>query len=108
MEPLKVLVVDDSEICRTALRHVLEADLGIRVIGEAQDGVEAVEKVLSLSPDLVTMDLAMPRRGGLDAISSIMERRPTPILVVTERPRMDGIDMTFASLQRGAVDLVPK
>ncbi|MBK7863903.1 MAG: chemotaxis-specific protein-glutamate methyltransferase CheB [Archangiaceae bacterium] len=107
-ERLKVLVVDDSEICRIALRAVLETDPAIKVVGEARDGVEALDKVRALQPDLVTMDLAMPRRGGLDAIEHIMEERPTPILVVTERPRMDGVDMTFASLARGAVDLVPK
>ncbi len=107
-DTLKVLVVDDSEICRAALRAALESDPTIRVIGEARDGLEAVEKVVSLAPDLLTMDLAMPRLGGLEAIEKIMERRPTPILVVTERPRIDGVDATFASLARGAVDLVPK
>jgi two-component system chemotaxis response regulator CheB len=105
---VRVLVVDDSEICRASLRHALESDPSISVVAEAGDGVEALEKVRALGPDLVTMDLQMPRLGGLETIERIMRLKPTPILVITERPRVEGVDMTFASLARGAVDLLSK
>jgi two-component system chemotaxis response regulator CheB len=106
--PHRVLVADDSALCRAALRHALESDPEVSVVGEAEDGEEAVRKVQSLAPTLVTIDLQMPRMGGLAAIEQIMRVRPTPILVVTEQPRADGVDATFAALSRGALDLLPK
>jgi two-component system chemotaxis response regulator CheB len=106
--PIQILIADDSALCRTTLRHALESDPALSVVGEAADGVEAVEQVVALSPSLVTMDLRMPRQGGLDAIEQIMRRRPTPILVVTDQPRAEGVDLTFAALSRGALDLLPK
>lgn len=106
--PIRILIADDSALCRTTLRHALESDPALTVVGEAADGVEAVEQVLSLSPSLVTMDLRMPRQGGLAAIEQIMRRRPTPILVITDQPRAEGVDLTFAALSRGALDLLPK
>src|SRR4051812_28458355 len=107
-EKVRVLIVDDSAICRTALRVALESDPEVEVVGEAADGMEAVRLVEVLRPSLVTMDLQMPRMGGLETIELIMRRRATPILVVTDRPRVEGVDMTFASLARGALDLLPK
>jgi two-component system chemotaxis response regulator CheB len=106
--PIQVLVVDDSAICRATLRHALESDPEIAVVGEAADGDEAVEQVSALRPSLVTMDLRMPRLGGLEAIEQIMRRQPTPILVITDQPRAEGVDVTFAALSRGALDLLPK
>ncbi len=105
---VRVLVVDDSAVCRGALRAALESDPEIEVVGEAADGAEALRLVSELSPSLVTMDLQMPQMGGLETIQRIMRQQPTPILVVTDRPKVDGVDMTFASLSRGALDLLPK
>ncbi|MFN7132808.1 MAG: response regulator, partial [Myxococcales bacterium] len=105
---IRVLLVDDSALCRTVLRHALESDPEIEVVGEAEDGVQALRKVELLRPSLVCLDIQMPRMGGLETIERIMGSRPTPILVVTERPRVEGVDLTFASLSRGALDLVQK
>ncbi|MFZ5470115.1 MAG: chemotaxis-specific protein-glutamate methyltransferase CheB [Myxococcota bacterium] len=104
----RILIVDDSAICRAALRGVLERESDFEVVGEAEDGLEATQMVEALRPSLVTMDLQMPRMGGLEAIDWIMRHRPTPVLVVTDRPRVDGVDMTFAALSVGALDLVTK
>ncbi len=106
--PIRVLIVDDSIVCRSVLRSALETDPEIEVVGEAGDGLEAISLVEVLKPSLVTLDLQMPRMGGLETIDWIMKNRPTPILVVTDRPRLQGADMTFASLSRGALDLVAK
>lgn len=105
---IRVLLVDDSALCRALLRHALESDPEIEVVAEAEDGVEALEKLERLRPSLVCLDIQMPRMGGLETIERIMQLRPTPILVVTERPRLEGVDLTFAALSRGALDLVQK
>ena len=66
MPSVRVLVIDDSPICRAALCGALATDPDIEVVGEAADGVEAIEKVEELNPSLVTVDLMMPRLGGLE------------------------------------------
>jgi two-component system chemotaxis response regulator CheB len=106
--PVRVLVVDDSEVCRATLKALFESDPQVEVVGVAKDGLEALEQLESLKPSLITLDLDMPRLNGLETIEQAMRRRPTPILVVTDRPQMNGRDMLFACLARGALDLVPK
>src|SRR6185436_14541167 len=106
--PVRVLVVDDSEVCRTTLKSILETDPLVQVVGQARDGLEALELLERLKPSLITLDLDMPRLNGLDTIERVMKARPTPILVVTDRPQMNGMDMLFTCLARGALDLVPK
>ena len=72
---IKVLVVDDSAFMRKALTMMLESDPYIKVIGTARDGQEGCEKVRSLKPDLVTMDIEMPRMDGLTALKTIMDEK---------------------------------
>jgi two-component system chemotaxis response regulator CheB len=103
----RVLVVDDSLLVRRALRRLLEA-AGCIVVGECATGDEAAARVAVLRPDVVTLDLDMPRGDGLGAIEHIMAERPTPILVVTGAPRFRGLDAHFEALTRGAIDLVAK
>jgi two-component system chemotaxis response regulator CheB len=105
---IRVVIVDDSSICRAALRVALSSDPEVDVVGEARDGVEATSLIRELKPNLITLDLFMPRMGGLEVIEWVMKNLPTPILVVTDRPRVDGVDMTFESLARGALELLPK
>src|SRR2546425_3258947 len=80
---IRVLVVDDSPTARALLVQVLRTDPEIQVVGEAADGVEAVELTRRLRPDLVTMDIQMPRMDGFVATKEIMVEAPTPIVVVT-------------------------
>jgi two-component system chemotaxis response regulator CheB len=80
---ISVLVVEDSRVEREVLLHVLESDPGVRVVGTASDGAEAVEMVARFRPDVVTMDLVMPRMNGIDATRRIMETTPVPVVVVS-------------------------
>ena len=81
---IQVLVVEDHAVVREGLCSLLTARYGVKVIGEAADGVEAVEKAVALKPDVILMDLAMPRMTGLEAILKIRQTEPhTRILVLT-------------------------
>ena len=76
-------LVDDSPVARSLLKGILDADSQLEVVGEAKDGVEAVELVACLKPNIVTMDVQMPRMDGFRAIEEIMISNPTPIVVVS-------------------------
>jgi two-component system, chemotaxis family, protein-glutamate methylesterase/glutaminase len=102
---IRVLVVDDSGLVRDMIRAILESDPGIIVAGEAADGAEAVSKVASLKPDIVTMDIEMPVMGGLEAIERIIAAHPVPILVVTA---LTGVRTAFTAVSKGALDVIEK
>lgn len=104
---IKVLVVDDSAFMRRVIRQMLESDPEIEVVGTARDGAEGVEKAFSLSPDVVTMDVEMPRMNGLEATSLIMEKQPMPVLMVSSLTT-EGAHATFDALDRGAADYISK
>lgn len=79
-----VLIADDSPFVRGFLRTYLESEAGLRVCGEAHDGLDAINKALELEPDLVVMDLSMPQMNGLEAARKLKERRPDlPIVLFT-------------------------
>lgn len=80
---IKALVVDDSRVVREFLVHILSADPEIQVVGSASDGEEALEAVRQRKPDVITMDIRMPRMNGLEATRLIMETYPTPIVIVS-------------------------
>ena len=108
MATSRILIVDDSELSREALRRALELDGGLTVVGEAKSGEEALALVASLKPDLITMDLNMPGMGGLKAIEVLMRERPTPVIVISERSSTSGVDLNYEAISRGALELVPK
>ncbi len=83
MEHLRILVVDDHEVVRSLLRHLLEAENGWEVCGEATDGEEAVERSRTLHPDIVIMDAVMPRCNGFEATREIVRRTPEIPVVIT-------------------------
>jgi two-component system chemotaxis response regulator CheB len=103
----RVLIVDDSALMRKYLRELIEEDRELEVVGAARDGREAVEMNLSLEPDVITMDINMPRLDGLTAIQYIMAQRPCPVLVVSSLTQKGALT-TFEALELGAVDYVPK
>ncbi len=102
---IRVLVVDDSVMVRNILRSLLEEGNQIKVVGEAEDGVQAVAMTKELKPDLVTMDIVMPVMGGLDAISEIMAATAVPILVVSSQ---SDAKLAFEAVSRGALDVIAK
>jgi two-component system chemotaxis response regulator CheB len=105
---IKVLIVEDSEVMREMIRLILTSDPEIEVIGTACDGKEASEFLDKYTPDVITMDLHMPRMNGFDATKIIMEKKPIPIIVVSASCQADDIEMTFRSLQAGAVSITEK
>ncbi len=106
-KPVKVLVVDDSAFMRKAITGMLNSDPDIAVIGEAADGEDAVLKVKSLVPDVVTMDIEMPKLNGIDALRHIMKNMPVPVIMVSSLTE-EGARETMRALEIGAVDYVPK
>ncbi len=104
---VRVLVVDDSGFFRRRLTEILNADPAIEVIDTAANGEEAVEKVLSRRPDVVTMDVEMPVMDGITAVRKIMSVRPTPILMFSSLTT-EGAQATLDALDAGALDFMPK
>jgi two-component system chemotaxis response regulator CheB len=105
---IRVLVADDSPTARALLVQILGTDPEIRVIGEAHDGLEAVAETARLRPDLVTMDLHMPRLDGLQATHEIMITAPTPIVIVTGSHKAREVEASMEILRCGALDVLLK
>ncbi|MFA6450464.1 MAG: chemotaxis-specific protein-glutamate methyltransferase CheB, partial [bacterium] len=105
--PIRVFIVDDSQYMRYVLKNILKEDPGIEVVGEARDGIDALEKIEALKPDVVTLDVEMPRMDGLATLKKIMSLFPVPVLMVS-RYTQDGGDVTIEALESGAIDFVQK
>ncbi len=107
MKKINVLVVDDSAFMRKMIGNILSSDEGIHVIGTAKTGKEAIEKVIQLKPDVVTLDIEMPVMNGLDALKVIMKDCPVPVIMLSSLTQ-EGAISSFIALDNGAVDFVPK
>jgi chemotaxis response regulator CheB len=105
---IRVLVVEDSFAAREAISKMLNSTAGIEVVGEAGDGVEAVEMAARLRPDVITMDINMPRMDGNEAARQIMAKTPTPIVLVTNVARQDMLHKGLDILMFGALEIVQK
>jgi len=106
-ENIRALVVDDSAFMRVLISDLLKSDPGIDVIATARDGKDALEKVRKLRPDVVTLDIKMPKMDGLTALCHIMDRYPTPTIMVSGMDKEDK-DVVFRTLEYGAIDFVSK
>jgi len=104
---IKVLIVDDSALMRKLLTQVLERDPGIDVVGAALDPFDAREKIKTLHPDVLTLDIEMPRMDGLTFLRNLMRLRPMPVVMISSLTDRSA-DATLAALELGAVDYVPK
>lgn len=104
---MRVLVVDDSGFFRRRIVEILEADSGLQVVGTAANGREAIQKVMELKPDVVTMDIEMPVMDGITAVRRIMKLQPTPILMFSSLS-YEGAQATLDALEAGALDFLPK
>ena len=107
MKPCRVLIVDDSATMRAVIANVLGHDEGIRVVGEAADPVEAREAIKQLDPDVVTLDIEMPKMNGLDFLERIMRLRPTRVIIVSSATER-GAEATIRAIEIGAYDCVAK
>jgi two-component system, chemotaxis family, protein-glutamate methylesterase/glutaminase len=105
---IRVLVVDDSLTVRRRLVEVLSRDPGIEVVGEAADGLQAIEACRRLSPDVVTLDIVMPVMDGVAATEHIMAFLPRPVVVISAAQNRGEVFHTFDALRAGAVEVVEK
>jgi two-component system chemotaxis response regulator CheB len=103
----RVLIVDDSSFMRMAIRSILSKDPTFDIVGTAADGMEGVEKAIALRPDIITMDVEMPRMDGIAALKQIMSKAPTKIIMVSTLTN-EGARSTFEALDAGAIDYIPK
>ncbi len=104
---INVVVIDDSAFMRKAIQIMVESDPEIKVVATARDGEEGFEKVKQYRPDIVTLDIEMPRTNGLTCLDMIMKEVPTPVLVVSSISAA-GAKVTLDALDRGAVDYIQK
>ena len=104
---VKVLIIDDSATMRSGLKLVLQQDPEIEVVGAAKDPYEARELIKSLNPDVLTLDVEMPRMNGIDFLRNLMRLRPMPVVMVSSHTRK-GADLAVQSLALGAFDCVGK
>lgn len=106
MSKKTLMIVDDAIFMRIILRKLFELDGRCEIIGEAADGIEAIEKAKALEPDIITMDIVMPDMSGMDAVKEIKEINPNiKIVMVTS---VSNYQMVDAALKAGAFDYLPK
>ncbi|MGE5528409.1 MAG: protein-glutamate methylesterase/protein-glutamine glutaminase [Patescibacteria group bacterium] len=107
MPPVRVLVVDDSAFMRQVISRMLEKDPGLCVVGTARDGLDGLAKLAKFAPDVVTLDLEMPRMDGLTFLAEAMGRKAVPVIIVSSWAKA-GAQQTLRALELGAVDFVTK
>lgn len=103
----RVLIVDDSALIRTLLREILESDPRLEVIATAKDAYEARELIKKHNPDVLTLDIEMPKMNGISFLKNLMRLRPMPVVMVSTLTH-EGAPVTLQALELGAVDFFPK
>ena len=101
----RILVADDASFMRQMIREIVESE-GFEVCGEASDGIEAIDEYKRLQPDVVTMDIVMPRKSGIDAVRGIMDIDPTACVVMCSALGQE--TLVTEALQAGAKDFIVK
>jgi two-component system chemotaxis response regulator CheB len=107
MNKIKVLIVDDSAVVRQAITDILSSDPSIEVIGAARDPYLAVERMKEVVPDVITLDVEIPRMDGITFLQKIMSQHPLPVVMVSSLTE-NGSETTFKALEYGAVDIIQK
>jgi two-component system, chemotaxis family, protein-glutamate methylesterase/glutaminase len=105
MSKLRVLVVDDSAFNRQTISEILTSHNDIEVVGKASDGEEGLKLAMQLKPDLITLDIEMPRMDGFTFLRLLMSKQPTPVIVISSHSRKDEV---FKALELGALDFIAK
>ena len=103
MNPIRVLVVDDSAVFRGLLIQNLRKDPSIQIVGEAKDAFEARDKIIECKPDVMTLDVELPRMNGIEFLRKLMPQYPLRVVVISSLS-----DKVFDAMQAGAVDFVAK
>ena len=107
MKKTRVLVIDDSALMRQLITQILQLDRSIEVVGTAKDPFDAREKILALNPDVLTLDVEMPRMDGLSFLEKLMAGRPMPVVMLSSLTEK-GCQTTMRALELGAVDFITK
>lgn len=107
MAKIKVLIIDDSALIRGVMREIVNSQSDMEVVGAAPDPIVAREMIKQLSPDVLTLDVEMPRMNGLDFLEKLMRLRPTPVVMVSTLTEQ-GSEVTLRALELGAVDFIAK
>jgi two-component system chemotaxis response regulator CheB len=104
---IRVLVVDDSAVVRKILSETLASETDIEVVGTAPDPIVALEKINRLKPDVLTLDIEMPRMDGLTFLKQIMQTQPMPVILISSRAQ-SSVEIAMEALRYGAVDVLAK
>ncbi len=104
---IRVMIADDSAFMRMILKDIIDSQPDMKVIAIAKDGLEAVELAVKHKPDVITMDVEMPKLNGIEALKLIMRKAPTRVIMVSSLTE-EGAEITLTALEIGAVDFLPK
>ena len=107
MKKIKVLIIDDSALIRSLLKEIINGQVDMEVVGAAPDPVIAREMIKELNPDVLTLDVEMPKMDGLDFLGKLMRLRPMPVVMVSTLTEKDS-DVTLRALELGAIDFTTK
>ena len=107
MKKIKVLIIDDSAVVRQLLKEILSSDKTIEVVGVATDPFVARDKIKKLQPDVLTLDVEMPKMDGISFLRNLMRLRPMPVIMISSLTE-DGADVALEALSLGAVDYISK
>lgn len=105
--PIRVLIIDDSVIIRQLLKEILSRQAAFEVVGTASDPIEGYDKIVQLKPDVLTLDVEMPRMDGISFLERLMKSHPMPVVMVSTLTRQ-GSEITLKALELGAVDFIAK